>query len=213
MFNLGSPSARIYSHITIALVRSVGRHPCRYVSGYLFHKGGDETRSTQSATHAWVEAFLPGLGWTGFDPTNNIRAGERPANTRCVQGRRRERTDRRGPGHAIRIRRRHPKSSSRPRTGRRCCESQWRTTVARRRSSSNNNWSDLGVLVSRPSRQCRRSCSLSPKLLLHSLRTSYTFESKKPVLGPPQPSGVRFARRLFLLLDVVTYLAVPMPIH
>ena len=80
MFNLGSPSARIYSHITIALVRSVGI-PCRYVSGYLFHKDGDETRSAQSATHAWVEAFLPGLGWTGFDPTNNIRAGERHVRT------------------------------------------------------------------------------------------------------------------------------------
>jgi transglutaminase-like putative cysteine protease len=29
------------------------------------------------ATHAWVEAYLPSLGWVGFDPTNNILAGER----------------------------------------------------------------------------------------------------------------------------------------
>ncbi|HEY1016279.1 MAG TPA: transglutaminase family protein, partial [Herpetosiphonaceae bacterium] len=27
--------------------------------------------------HAWVEALLPGLGWIGFDPTNNLVAGER----------------------------------------------------------------------------------------------------------------------------------------
>ena len=35
------------------------------------------TRSADGATHAWVEAFLPGLGWVGFDPTNNVIAGTR----------------------------------------------------------------------------------------------------------------------------------------
>ena len=64
-----------YSHIMIALVRRMGV-PCRYVSGHLFHKAGTKTRSTEGATHAWVEAYLPGLGWTGFDPTNNVIADE-----------------------------------------------------------------------------------------------------------------------------------------
>ena len=32
---------------------------------------------SDGATHAWVEAFLPELGWVGFDPTNNLLAGER----------------------------------------------------------------------------------------------------------------------------------------
>jgi len=64
-----------YSHIMIALVRRMGI-PCRYVSGYLFHKAGSKVRSSEGATHAWVEAHLPGLGWVGFDPTNNIPAGE-----------------------------------------------------------------------------------------------------------------------------------------
>jgi transglutaminase-like putative cysteine protease len=27
--------------------------------------------------HAWVEAWLPELGWVGFDPTNNVLASER----------------------------------------------------------------------------------------------------------------------------------------
>jgi transglutaminase-like putative cysteine protease len=64
-----------YSHIVIALVRQLGI-PCRYVSGYLFHREGVKTRSTEGATHAWVEAYLPGIGWTGFDPTNNSIADE-----------------------------------------------------------------------------------------------------------------------------------------
>jgi transglutaminase-like putative cysteine protease len=64
-----------YAHIVIALVRHLGI-PCRYVSGYLFHRAGAKTRSTEGATHAWVEAYLPGIGWTGFDPTNNTTASE-----------------------------------------------------------------------------------------------------------------------------------------
>jgi transglutaminase-like putative cysteine protease len=64
-----------YSHIMIALLRRMGI-PCRYVSGYLFHKAGSKTRSKEGATHAWVEAFLPALGWAGFDPTNNVWADE-----------------------------------------------------------------------------------------------------------------------------------------
>jgi transglutaminase-like putative cysteine protease len=60
----------------IALVRRVGI-PCRYVSGYLFHRTEDHDRSEEDATHAWVEAFLPELGWIGFDPTNDLIAAER----------------------------------------------------------------------------------------------------------------------------------------
>jgi transglutaminase-like putative cysteine protease len=64
-----------YTHIAIALVRRLGI-PCRYVSGYLFHRADAKTRSTEGATHAWFEAYLPGIGWAGFDPTNNILAGD-----------------------------------------------------------------------------------------------------------------------------------------
>jgi transglutaminase-like putative cysteine protease len=65
-----------FAHIMIALVRPLGV-PCRYVSGYLFHRASDNDRSPESATHAWVEALLPDLGWVGFDPTNNLIAGDR----------------------------------------------------------------------------------------------------------------------------------------
>ena len=51
--------------------------PARYVSGYLFHRREDKDRSAEDASHAWMEAWLPSLGWVGFDPTNNMLAGER----------------------------------------------------------------------------------------------------------------------------------------
>lgn len=64
-----------FTHIMLALVRNYLQMPCRYVSGYLYHRRAD--RSSASATHAWLEVMLPDLGWVGFDPTNNILAGER----------------------------------------------------------------------------------------------------------------------------------------
>ena len=64
-----------FAHIMTAIAREWDI-PCRYVSGYLYHKGSRD-RSAADATHAWVEAWLPSLGWVGFDPTNNILAAER----------------------------------------------------------------------------------------------------------------------------------------
>jgi transglutaminase-like putative cysteine protease len=69
-----------FAHIMIALVRGLGI-PCRYVSGYLHHREQDSDRSTPDATHAWVEAFLPHLGWVGFDPTNDLIAQDRHIRT------------------------------------------------------------------------------------------------------------------------------------
>jgi transglutaminase-like putative cysteine protease len=69
-----------FTHIFIALVRNL-HIPCRYVSGYLYHDDLHPDRSADGATHAWAEALLPGLGWLGFDPTNNLTAGERHIRT------------------------------------------------------------------------------------------------------------------------------------
>ena len=69
-----------FAHVTIALMRSL-RIPCRYVSGYLYHGHEHHDRSFEGATHAWIEVLLPELGWVGFDPTNNLIAGERHIRT------------------------------------------------------------------------------------------------------------------------------------
>jgi transglutaminase-like putative cysteine protease len=70
-----------FAHIMITLVRTKLRIPCRYVSGYLFHGQSDHDRSVHSATHAWIEALVPQLGWVGFDPTNWLVAGDRHIRT------------------------------------------------------------------------------------------------------------------------------------
>src|ERR1700736_1563931 len=56
-----------FAHIMIALVRNA-RIPCRYVSGYLYHSSEIAHPAADGATHAWVGALLPDLGWVGFDP-------------------------------------------------------------------------------------------------------------------------------------------------
>ena len=61
-----------YAHIFIAFARA-NRIPARYVSGYL-NQGKKFFGS--SFMHAWVEAFIPDLGWIGFDPTNNLLVDE-----------------------------------------------------------------------------------------------------------------------------------------
>jgi transglutaminase-like putative cysteine protease len=69
-----------FAHIMIALGRRLNI-PCRYVSGYLYHSHRSHDRSAEGATHAWVEALVPGFGWVGFDPTNNLLAGPRHIRT------------------------------------------------------------------------------------------------------------------------------------
>jgi transglutaminase-like putative cysteine protease len=58
------------THIFIAGSRSLGI-PARYVGGY-FHRGDGVIE--QDAGHAWAEAFVPELGWIGFDPANGFCA-------------------------------------------------------------------------------------------------------------------------------------------
>lgn len=58
-----------FAHIMLHILRSCGI-PCRYVSGYIC-PNKDGMRG-EGATHAWVEAWIPGYGWAGIDPTNNV---------------------------------------------------------------------------------------------------------------------------------------------
>ena len=57
-----------FAHLMLGLCRAV-KIPARYVSGYL-------ATEAASATHAWVEVFVPGHGWRGLDPTHDCQIGE-----------------------------------------------------------------------------------------------------------------------------------------
>jgi transglutaminase-like putative cysteine protease len=50
----------------------------RFVSGYLYDQTLVDAASAMvggGATHAWVQVYLPGAGWTEFDPTNALAGG------------------------------------------------------------------------------------------------------------------------------------------
>ena len=61
-----------HTHIFLTVARALG-FPARYVSGYLLMTD----RITQEAGHAWAEAHVDGLGWVGFDVSNQQSPDER----------------------------------------------------------------------------------------------------------------------------------------
>jgi transglutaminase-like putative cysteine protease len=82
LLEAGAGVCQDFVHMGLCLLRHHGI-AARYVSGYLFAAGSDETReSIEVDTHAWLEALLPVGGqrtepvWVGADPTNRMLAGE-----------------------------------------------------------------------------------------------------------------------------------------
>lgn len=71
--NQGSGSCRDYATLFIEACRSLGL-ASRFVSGYLH---APATEAGFASTHAWVEIYLPGTGWKGFDPTSGEVTGHR----------------------------------------------------------------------------------------------------------------------------------------
>ncbi len=60
-----------FSNLFICMMRLLGV-PARYMCGYVY-TGPKNLRHPQSeASHAWVQVYLPEVGWRGFDPTNGI---------------------------------------------------------------------------------------------------------------------------------------------
>ncbi len=74
----GTGVCQDFAHLMIATLRDLGV-PARYVSGYFYAGHGDPEPDTplEVESHAWVEAYVPGLGWVAYDPTNDCPADER----------------------------------------------------------------------------------------------------------------------------------------
>jgi len=62
-----------FAHLQIACLRSLNL-AARYVSGYLrtYPPPGQPRLVGADASHAWVSAYCPGIGWLDMDPTNNL---------------------------------------------------------------------------------------------------------------------------------------------
>jgi transglutaminase-like putative cysteine protease len=63
-------SCRDFAVLMMEATRSLGV-AARFVSGYIFGPNSSGLAGC-GATHAWIQAYLPGAGWIDFDPTNSI---------------------------------------------------------------------------------------------------------------------------------------------
>jgi transglutaminase-like putative cysteine protease len=72
----GSGTCRDYAYFMMEALRSLGL-AARFVSGYIYDPSQDPGSNASGvvgggATHAWVQIYLPGAGWTHVDPTNAL---------------------------------------------------------------------------------------------------------------------------------------------
>jgi len=62
------------AHVLIAAARAIGL-PARFVTGYIYRDEPDT--GDRQAPHFWTEIDVPGYGWIGFDPVNDMCPDDR----------------------------------------------------------------------------------------------------------------------------------------
>jgi transglutaminase-like putative cysteine protease len=64
-----------FTNLFITMARLLGI-PARYVMGYIYTGNcgtqREGARAGSDASHAWVQLYIPDIGWKGFDPTNGV---------------------------------------------------------------------------------------------------------------------------------------------
>jgi len=69
-FGIKKGSCRDLSWMQINMLRNLGV-AARFVSGYFYF----DMEEPSYELHAWIEVFIPGTGWLGFDPSHGILTG------------------------------------------------------------------------------------------------------------------------------------------
>lgn len=69
----GTGSCRDLATLLLEVFRALG-FPARFASGYLDCAASEAGRAS---THAWAEAYLPDVGWRGYDPTLGEQSSEK----------------------------------------------------------------------------------------------------------------------------------------
>lgn len=94
---LRAGTCRDYAVLMMEAVRALGM-AARFVTGYIYAPsrqapasrqdsacGQENVNEGSGATHAWVEVFVPGVGWIDFDPTNGIIGSRDLIRVACVR--------------------------------------------------------------------------------------------------------------------------------
>lgn len=71
-----------FANLLICLSRLLSV-PARYRVGYIFTGSKYDNVRQSEASHAWVEVYLPYIGWRGFDPTNGCEVKQEHIRLAC----------------------------------------------------------------------------------------------------------------------------------
>jgi transglutaminase-like putative cysteine protease/predicted glutamine amidotransferase len=71
-----------FANLFICLARLLSI-PSRYRMGYIYTGANYANKIQSDASHAWVEVYLPYVGWRGFDPTNGCAVNQDHIRVAC----------------------------------------------------------------------------------------------------------------------------------
>jgi len=71
-----------FANLFICLTRLLNI-PSRYRTGYIYTGTHYKNKQQSDASHAWVEVYIPWLGWRGYDPTNGCLTGKEHIRVAC----------------------------------------------------------------------------------------------------------------------------------
>ncbi len=71
-----------FANLLICMARLLSI-PARYRMGYIYTGANYDNKIQSDASHAWVEIYLPYVGWRGFDPTNGCMVAQEHIRVAC----------------------------------------------------------------------------------------------------------------------------------